>query len=295
MDNLSIGIIGIGHIGSAISKRLIDRQYEVYVYDIDDEKKKELESYGAIPVESIRELVGIVNIVLTSLPNDNILKQVVLGKNNIYEHAESGTILIDISTVLPETIKEINRYLIQKDIDVIDCPISGGPKEARNGTLHLIVSCKESIYKNNESLLNAISTQVHFLNENVGEAKVVKLINNTMTLGNVLVAASAFSLGTNYGLNQQNLYDILSKTGGTSHHFVKRFPKVIQEDYSSLFSINLGLKDLKLVHEWAIDNAFNTEVTSFLLQNYQEAIQNGLGNEDIVAVTKKFLMDKSTV
>ena len=283
-----MGVIGLGQMGGSVAKRFLENGYEVYAYDIDETKKKDLEKQGAFSAESIKAVVKEVKVVLTSLPRDEILKSVTLGEEGILNSEISELTVIEISTVLPETIEEIERQFRIKNIKLLDCPVSGGPVEAAKGNLSLIVAGELDVFNEHKSLLTVIGKDIHYLNEKVGKAKAVKLINNTMTLGNVLVAASSFSLGMSYGLDPQRLYDILCNTGGRSHHFIKRFPKVVNEDYSPLFPVALGEKDLDLTMKWSEKEGFDTEVTSFIRKFYKEAEEVGLGNEDIVAVIKSF-------
>src|SRR5699024_1877847 len=280
MKSERIGVIGLGLIGGAVAQRLINTDYEVYVYDTLKEKKEEFKNKGAIFVNNIQEMAERTNVIITSLPNDKSLKQVMLSPGNF--DAKQGIIIIELSTILPNTLTKINNQL--PNIDLIDCPISGGPKEAASGTLSLIVSGKESVYNNVKPILKRISNNIFYLNQLIGDAKALKLVNNIMTLGNVLIASSAFSLGVDHGLNSQKLYDVLSQTGGSSHHFVKRFSKVIEANYSPLFSIKLGMKDLELALKWADSENLNTEIIEILMDFYQKAINKGFENEDIVSV-----------
>ncbi len=253
---------------------------------MDFAKRESLSKLGATFADSIEDLMSTVKFIVTSLPNDQVLNNVIFGDGGFIENAKDGQVLIELSTVLPDTIVTIANKLQAKNVSVLDSPISGGPREAEKGELTLIIAGNDDTKSLCKDILNKIGNKLLLVGEKVGEGKAVKLINNMMTMGNVLIASEAFAVGMKYGLDPQKLYDILSQTGGKSHHFIKRFPKVVAEDYSSLFSIELGQKDLDLALKWAGNQNLKLLVASFVEQNYQEAKDSGLANEDIVAIIK---------
>ena len=118
--------------------------------------------------------------------------------------------------------------------------------------------------------------------------KTVKLVNNMMTMGNVLVAAEAFAVGLKAGIEADVLFSILSCSGGRSHHFVKRFPKALDRNFEPGFSIRLGEKDLSLALDLARGLGVPVPTTALVQQMYRTAMSEGLAAEDIVAVSKVF-------
>jgi len=285
-----VGVIGLGNIGGSIVKRLISLNYLVVVYDIDSKKREEYRKEKVNVANSITEILeNNINYLITSLPNDDAVMNVLNDNKDVFKTFNLNITLIELSTILPQTIKKLQRNFTELNIKIIDCPISGGPIEAKQGNLNLIVSGEEQVYVQSKKILKTIGTNINYVGKEIGEAKAIKLINNIMTMGNVLVASEAFSLGLRFGIKPDTLYSILSQTGGTSHHFKKRFPKVLNNDYSPLFSIRLGEKDLNLAKEWANSNGFESYVTNFISEQYSKASEKKLGNEDIVSIIKCFL------
>ena len=122
----------------------------------------------------------------------------------------------------------------------------------------------------------------------VGTAKVVKIVNNMMSMGNVLVAAEAFALGVAAGVDPSNLYDVLSVSGGRSHHFTKRFPNAIKGDFSPGFKMELGEKDLALAVELGRMTKMPTPSASATRELYALALAEGFRGQDIVALLKMY-------
>ena len=118
----------------------------------------------------------------------------------------------------------------------------------------------------------------------VGTAKVVKIVNNMMSMGNVLVAAEAFALGVAAGVEPEKLYDVLSVSGGRSHHFTKRFPNALKGDFSPGFKMELGEKDLALAVELGRTIRMPTPSASATRELYAMALAEGFRGQDIVAL-----------
>ena len=138
-------------------------------------------------------------------------------------------------------MRQVAEAAAARGIAVVDCPVSGSPAEARTGKLILIAGGEMADVTRAEPILKLLGTDWKYTG-GVGTAKVVKIVNNMMSMGNVLVAAEAFALGVAAGVEPDKLYDVLSVSGGRSHHFTKRFPNAIKGDFSPGFKLELGEK-----------------------------------------------------
>ena len=223
--------------------------------------------------------------ILTSLPNSSIVRDVYLGDDGLIAKAKENTCFIELSTIDPETMKLIEEAAQKKELKVIDAPVSGGPPEAKDGELVILVGANEKVYEQYHYILDSLAREIFLVGE-VGAGKVVKLINNMITLGNVLVAAEAFQLGVGVGLKPETLYNVLTKCAGRSFQFEKRFPKLIQEDFEAGYSIDLGTKDLTLALDMANQFDKTIPLTNHVYQFYQTARMMGLGDQDIIAMGK---------
>jgi 3-hydroxyisobutyrate dehydrogenase len=172
------------------------------------------------------------------------------------------------------------------DVAVVDCPVSGGPGEALAGKLVELVGADDAALARVRPVLEALGTVEHV--GAVGHGKTVKLLNNLMAMGNIVVAAEAFTLGVKLGLDRDDLFDVLSRSGGRSFHFLKRFPYALADDYSARFAVRLGEKDIRLGLELAHDADYPMPTASIVHQIFEMARAKGLGNEDVVAVLKVF-------
>ncbi len=278
-----IAIIGMGQMGSAMGSRLGEAQFDVMGYDIAARVRKNLSERGVKMGDSLAETLSGRSIVLTSLPDPKAVESAWLGANGIAALAEPGSLIIELSTIDPTTMKTVAAAATENGHAVLDCPVSGSPNEAGTGKLVLLVGGEDDAVQRGEPLFNLLG-QTWKHTGPVGTAKVVKIVNNMMSMGNVLVAAEAFSLGVAAGVNPQKLYDVISVSGGRSHHFTKRFPNALQDDFSPGFKMELGEKDLSLGIDLGRANNLPTPTASIVREMYALALAEGFRGQDIVAL-----------
>lgn len=198
----------------------------------------------------------------------------------------AGTTLVELSTILPETMRRIAARAGSLGVRVIDAPVSGGPNEARAGALVLILGGEEDDIEKARPVLELLG-KLEIVGP-AGAGKAMKLVNNVMSMCNVAVAAEAFTLGTSYGLDPRRLYEVLSTSGGRSGQFVKRIPYALDRDFTARFAITLAEKDLRLAIQMAHELTSPMPVAAGVHQLYEQAIGRGLGGEDQMAVIKLY-------
>lgn len=281
-----VGVIGLGHMGGGMAARLVDSGHTVLGFDVDSRSQEIAEKNGVKIIGSIEQLVSEVEVVVTSLPNSKIVKNVWLGEDGIARHAQSGLVILEVSTIDPETMKEV-ASAVAEGVAVIDAPVSGGPIEARNGTLTLILGGDPSHIEQCQDVISSLSSVSYHCGP-IGTGKVVKLTNNVMSAANILIAVEAFSIATQAGMEPKMLYEILSQSGGASSQFIKRFPWLIEGDLNARFTIDLTLKDLGLALDMAKNVGVPSPITSSVREIYQMAVGSSMGNKDMIAVSELY-------
>ena len=278
-----IAVIGMGQMGSNMASRLGEAQFDVMGYDIAERVRKNLSERGVKMGDGLAETLSGRSIVLTSLPDPKAVKSAWLGPSGIAALAEPNSLIIELSTIDPTTMKTVAAAALENGHAVLDCPVSGSPNEAGSGKLVLLVGGEENAVKRGEPLFDLLG-QTWKHTGPVGTAKVVKIVNNMMSMGNVLVAAEAFSLGVAAGVKPQKLFDVISVSGGRSHHFTKRFPNALKGDFSPGFKMELGEKDLSLGIDLGRSNNLPTPTASIVREMYAMALAEGFRGQDIVAL-----------
>ena len=278
-----LAVIGMGQMGSGMAGRLREAGYDVAGYDINPAQASRLTAQGFGMAASVAEAVRGRGVLLTSPPDSKAVREAWLGAAGIVANAETGSLLIELSTIDPETMREVAAAAAQRGLGVIDCPVSGSPNEARAGKLVLITGGDRATIARAEPILAELGSATQHTGD-VGTAKVVKIVNNMMSMGNVLVAAEAFALGVAAGVAPQTLYGVLSVSGGRSHHFTKRFPNALKGDFSPGFKIELGEKDLALGIALGRSRGLPTPAASAVRELYAMALAEGFRGQDIVAL-----------
>src|SRR5581483_4707386 len=278
-----VAVVGMGQMGSGMAGRLKEAGYDILGYDISAEQRSRLAGAGFRMAASIKEAVAGRSILLSSLPDPRAVQAAWLGADGIVAHAEKGALCIELSTIDPQTMREVAEAAASRGLAVVDCPVSGSPNEARAGKLSLIVGGDRRDVERAEPLLKLLGNDWKYTG-GVGTAKVVKIVNNMMSMGNVLVAAEAFALGVAAGVEPGKLYEVLSVSGGRSHHLTKRFPNALKGDFSPGFKMELGEKDLALGIELGRSLRLPTPTASTVRELYAVALAEGFRGQDIVAL-----------
>ena len=164
---------------------------------------------------------------------------------------------------------------------------SGGPADAGSGKLIFLIGGEAHVLEKSRPVLEALGTAVNHVGP-LGSGLIVKLVNNVMSVCHVVVAAEAMVLGVKAGIEPQALSDMLSTSGGHSHHFLKRFPNVLAGDFSPNFSIGLSRKDLGLALDMAAELGVPMLAAGAVKQVYEAARAAGLSHQDMAAVTKLY-------
>lgn len=247
-----IGFIGLGTMGAPMAQNLLSAGHELRVFDVSAEACAMLASEGATATESAIKAAEGAEFVITMLPNDAIVSGVMLGEDGLIERLSARPLLIDCSTISPDTTRRIARAAADKGLGMIDAPVSGGPAGAAEGTLSFMVGGSETDFARAEPVLKTMGRLIVQAGDN-GAGQVAKLCNN-MTAAVVMAAtAEALALGISQGLDPEKLSSIMANSSAGS--FVLNrwnpWPGVMPDtpasrDYAGGFQLGLMLKDLNL-------------------------------------------------
>jgi 3-hydroxyisobutyrate dehydrogenase-like beta-hydroxyacid dehydrogenase len=246
-----LGFIGLGVMGANMCQRILESgKFDLTVFDIDPAKVARAVELGAAAASSLGALAAENKLIACSLPNPDSVKKVFLASDAVVDHVQPGTVILDLSTVDSDTSKEVSRVLEGKGATYIDTPVSGGKYDSLKGTLTLIIGAREDELAEHRDLLEVLSQSIHFAGTR-GAGSTIKLVNNVMSMGNLLVAAEAFVLGVKAGVDGGTLFDIIQHCGGRSHRLTKRFPNILRGDFEPKFTVDLAEKDLTLALDLA--------------------------------------------
>jgi 3-hydroxyisobutyrate dehydrogenase-like beta-hydroxyacid dehydrogenase len=249
-DRTKIGFIGIGAMGLRMAGRLLKQGFCVTAYDRNPDKVNTLANSGGIPAGSIAELASGVDVVMSSLPSDAAVMSVYTGPEGVLEHIRQGSLIIEMSTVNPETSRELYRLGLDRRVNVLDVPVSGSTLAAEQGLLTLLGGGDQECFNSAKPIFAAISRQ-HFHLGPSGSGATMKLVVNTLLGVGMQAIAEAIVLGEKAGLNRQRLFDVLSKTAVIAPAHVGKLTKALKHEYRPEFAVGLMNKDFRLILETA--------------------------------------------
>ena len=241
-----LGFIGIGYMGRPIAQRLLQAGFKVAAYDRDRGKANELVPLGGTVAESVAELSTTCDVVLSSLPNDEVVLDVYKGPGGVLENAHRGSLLIDTSTVYPDTSKSLWRLGSERGVDFLDVPISGSTPAAEQGALVLFAGGDQGCFDAAESIFRVIARKWFYLGP-TGSGATMKLVVNSLLGIGMQAIAEAVAIGEKAGLDRTRLLDVMSQTAVVAPAHVGKFQRAMNNDYSPQFPLRLMNKDFGLI------------------------------------------------
>jgi 3-hydroxyisobutyrate dehydrogenase-like beta-hydroxyacid dehydrogenase len=248
--SVRLGFIGIGNMGSRIARRLIDHGYALTAYDRSFEKASALAENGAEFASSVADLTHKSDVVLSCLTNGEAVRSIYLGADGVFANARPATIVLEMSTVFPDTARELSRLGHEHGLDILDVAISGSTPAAEQGTLTLLAGGNREIFNSVTSIFRAIAGRYFYLGPS-GSGTAMKLVVNTLLGVGMQTVAEAVALGQRAGLDRNLLLEVLAKTAVIAPALAGKLERVKNDDYSAQFPVELMNKDFHLILESA--------------------------------------------
>jgi 3-hydroxyisobutyrate dehydrogenase len=245
-ENSRLGFVGIGYMGRPIARRLLESGFKLTVYDRDHSKTEELVQYGGTVAQSVSELSSSCNVVLSCLPSDEAVLDIYGGSDGVFANAHRGSLVIDLSTVYPETSQELSRLGAERGVEVLDVTISGSTPIAEKGLLTLFGGGDKECFDDAESIFRVIARKYFYLGPS-GSGATMKLVVNTLLGIGMQAIAEAVALGEKAGLDRKRLLDVLSQTAVVAPAHVGKLERAMKNDYSPQFPLRLMNKDFGLI------------------------------------------------
>src|SRR2546422_6741922 len=245
-ENDRLGFVEIGYMGRPIARRLLESGFKLTAYDRDLSKADQLIPYGGKVAQTVSELSSRCNVVLSSLPSDEAVLNIYSGPDGVFANAHGGSVVIDLSTVYPETAQELSRLGSEHGVEVLDVTISGSTPAAEKGLLTLFGGGNKECFDGAESIFRVIAQKYFYLGPS-GSGATMKLVVNTLLGIGMQAIAEAVALGEKAGLNRNRLLDVLSQTAVVAPAHVGKLQRAMKSDYSPQFPIRLMNKDFGLI------------------------------------------------
>jgi 3-hydroxyisobutyrate dehydrogenase-like beta-hydroxyacid dehydrogenase len=248
----TIGFVGLGAMGQRMTRRLLNSGFRLIAYDHTSRKTAALAVNGAIAAPSLRQLAMKSEVVISCLPSDEAVLSVYQGPEGVLACANHGSIVIEMSTVSPDTSRMLHRLGRERRIEVLDVAISGSTPAAEQGTLTLLGGGDASAFEACQPIFSALAKQYFHLGPS-GSGTTMKLVVNALLGVNMQAIAEAVAFGEKSGLNRELLLEVLAKTAVVSAAHQNKLLRAARDDYSPQFPLKLMNKDFRLILEKAAE------------------------------------------
>jgi 3-hydroxyisobutyrate dehydrogenase-like beta-hydroxyacid dehydrogenase len=250
-----LGFIGLGNMGARIARRLLDAGYPLGVHSRTVEKARPLVDLGARVYSSAMDLALHADVVLTMLPDDAAVQEVVIGPAGVLGGLRAGGTIIDLSSVHPSTSRDISAAALRGRVSVLDAPVSGSTPQAETGGLVVFVGGDPDVYETCRPILEVIGN-ASFLMGPSGAGSTMKLVVNDLLGVEMQALAEALTLGQRAGLDKDLLIDVLQQTSVLTAGQKAKLQNVRTDEYPAQFALRLMWKDfgnvLRLAQEYQV-------------------------------------------
>ena len=285
MDIKDIAVIGLGAMGAPMAARLLEMEFNVTGFDIDEGRMSNLVSSGLKPSASPGEAAHGAELIILSLPDWNIVQDVVEGEKGILSSAHKGQIIIDTSTVPPDKSKDMALKLDDKGIDWMDVPISGAASQAKEGNAVFMAGGKRETFDKIKPVLDILGKKTVYIGKN-GDAAMLKLAVNVTLFLNQAAAIEGFVLGMKAGLDPEIMLDVFSTGAAASNLISVRGKDMLDGNFRPRGPVWLAVKDIELAMESAKHLGVTVPLTGLYHQLILNAYHSGLAQSDATALMK---------
>ena len=275
-----MGLIGLGHMGTAIAARVLEAGFPLLVYNRTRVKAEAVAGRGASVAGSAAELAARVDVVLTSLSDDEALESVA---QELLPAARPDTVLVDMSTVSPAASARVAAQAEAASVDYLRAPVSGNPSVVRAGNLSFMVSGSPETLERVEPVIRAIGPTVHHVGD-AEQARIVKLAINLMIGGIAELMSEALVLGEAAGVSRADLLEVMGSSAAGAPFVKYKTEPLLRDDFSATFTTALMEKDIDLILDAADDNGVELPVARELKVLLRAASDAGYADDDFIAL-----------
>ncbi len=277
---MKVGVIGLGTMGMGAALNLVRKGYAVTGCDVRDAPRAELVEAGGTAVGAPNEMPPDTEAVIVFVVNGAQAEEVLFGATGCAGVLPRGAVVLCSTTVAPEAARALDRRLSEAGLMMLDAPVSGGFKGAREGTMTVMASGSEAAFTRAQPVLEAIAAKVWRLGEAAGVGSTVKMVNQLLAGVHIATAAEALALGIRAGVDPRTLFEVISGSAGSSWMWQNRVPHILDGDDTPLSAVNIFVKDLGIVLDQARALTFPLPMASAAHQLFLAAAAAGHGPRD---------------
>ena len=286
-DAQGVGWIGAGKMGAPMIRNLLASGITVAVTDPDTRVSADLAQGGATVAQDLAEH-GANGVVFATLPNDKVLRDVVIGtaaSPGLAQHMARGSVFVEMSTVSPGCSADVASALQNAGVFYLRAPLSGSTTLAERAALTVLASGDAQAWTTALPLIRVLSQRQFYLGPGE-EARYMKLVVNTLVGATSAILAEAIALGASGGLTPASMMEVICESAVASPLLKYKTAAVVSQDYTAAFTIQQMMKDFSLISDAGRANGVPLLTTGLILELYRAAANSGLQDEDFFALVK---------
>ncbi|KIL37476.1 oxidoreductase [Cohnella kolymensis] len=287
MGTKRVGFIGLGAMGLPMARNLLRNGFELHVAGPRSPGSVEaLKKEGAYTHAFLSDMISHCDVLITILPEDREIKEVLLSPA-VLGGLRSGSLLIEMTSGSPEMMKRVHAAYQEKQILVLDAPVSGGTAGAEKGTLTVMAGGTSEVLERARPVLEAMAQNI-FLVGSVGAGKAIKAINQMLAGIHMIAAAEALALAEKLDIDIEMLKEVIGKSSGASWMLLNKSNSISTRDFSLGFKHRLMKKDMQIAAAEGAD--LTLPLATLALQLYKMS-ERDCGEQDFSAISKFILAE----
>jgi 3-hydroxyisobutyrate dehydrogenase-like beta-hydroxyacid dehydrogenase len=283
-QGVSVGVVGLGIMGSAFANHLLASGHSVTGYDVAAARRRELEGRGGNAARSCADVARSARIIISSLPSPAAIAEAFFGKEGIVAGAARGTIVIEASTMPIELKERCRKRFARAGIEMLDCPISGTGAQAAAKDIAVYASGDRRAFNRCRKVFDGFSRSTYFCGD-FGIGSKLKFIANLLVTIHNLSTAEAMVMAEKAGLDLGLVYRVIRDGAGTSRMLEVRGPMMVRGRYvPATMKSDVYQKDIDIIHSFARRLGCPTPLFDRSLEFYTAALRQGRAKQDTAAI-----------
>ena len=282
----TVGFIGLGTMGRPMARNLLTAGHELVIFARDAKVVEEFQQLGAVRATSPADLARQSEFIVTIVSDDDAVRQIALDRDGIVEGACEKVMLIEMSTISPQLVRQIGAALRERGMSMIDAPVSGGPSGAKSGKLSIMAGGSAADFDRAGPILAVLGEHIFHVGS-LAAGQTVKLANQLIGGAIMVLTGEAMALAKAGGVDLTKLIEAVETSSGNSTVFRSRARNfVLADQYPPAFATSLMRKDMSLAVNLGRELNVPLKVAESALHRYDEALQQGFAAEDFASVAK---------
>jgi 3-hydroxyisobutyrate dehydrogenase-like beta-hydroxyacid dehydrogenase len=279
--------IGTGVMGAQMAAHLREKGYEVYAYNRTYEKAAALEARGIRACVTIAQAVSQADYVFSIVGYPKDVEQVYLGKDGVFENVKPGAILVDMTTSSPQLAKKLYDEGKKRGVSVLDAPVSGGDKGAKNATLSIMAGGDRDAFDRVLPLLAYLGTSINYMG-GPGCGQHTKMCNQICVAGETAAYTEALAYAEAVGLDPEKMLAAIQGGAAGSWQLQNMAPRALKKDFAPGFFVKHFIKDMRIVKDEAGQRGLSLPMLDAVLKDYERMADDGLENDGTQALIKVY-------